>query len=153
MAPIYLGLGSNLGNRREQLRQALAALCRRGVRLQAASSLYETAPMYELDQPPFLNAAIRADTTLTPEELLAAVKAVEHELGRQPRARFGPREIDLDVLLFEGQWRTSEELTIPHPRMAERPFVQAPLAELRGQPAATYPGVRLVEGPGWAEGI
>src|SRR5438093_13763498 len=149
MAEVYLGLGANLGDRREQLRRALSALHARGVLVRRVSSLYETEPMYEHDQPPFLNAVALAETDLAPEELLRAAKEVEHELGRQKRLRFGPREIDVDLLLYEGEQRNSEELTLPHPRIDERPFVQIPLAELRGE---VMQGVRVVEGPDWAHG-
>ena len=112
--------------------------------------MYETVPMYDTDQPPFLNAATQVRTDLQPEALLQAIKGVEQELGRQPRTRFGPREIDVDILLYGDERRDTPELTIPHPRMDERPFVQAPLAELRGQSPPPYDGVRLVEGPEWA---
>ena len=151
MAEVYLGLGANVGDRREQLRRALSALQARGVLVRRVSSLYETEPMYEHDQPPFLNAVALADTDLAPEELLRAAKEVEQELGRKKRLRFGPREIDLDLLLYEDERRDSEELTLPHPRMDERPFVQVPLAELRGT-AMTTEGISLVEGPEWAHG-
>ena len=108
--------------------------------------------MYDLNQPAFLNAVLLADTQLAPEALLSAAKAVEADLGRRRRRRYGPREIDVDILLDEGQQRDTPELTIPHPRMAERPFVQAPLAELRGEPPAEWPGVAIVEDAGWASG-
>ena len=150
MPDAYLALGSNLGDRREQLRRALAALAERGVSVRRVSSLYETEPMYVADQPAFLNAAILVDTWLTPEELLRAAKDVELALGRQPRQRFGPRELDVDLLLYGDERRATPELTLPHPRMQERPFVQAPLAELRGDPPAVYPGVRVIEDPEWA---
>jgi len=150
VAEVYLGLGANLGDRREQLRRALAELRGQGVRTERVSSLYETEPMYQLDQPAFLNAVIQAETGLTPEELLGAAKEVERHLGRRRRTRYGPREIDVDILLYEGQQRNTEELMLPHPRMAERPFVQVPLAELRGE-ATRAEGVTAIEGPEWAE--
>jgi 2-amino-4-hydroxy-6-hydroxymethyldihydropteridine diphosphokinase len=148
---VYLGLGANVGDRRDQLRRALKALQGRGVRLRRVSSLYETEPMYVRQQPPFLNAVVEAETDLSPEDLLLAAKEVEREQGRRQRARFGPREIDVDLLLYAGEQRATAELTLPHPRMGERPFVQVPLAELRGEPV-TDPSVRLVEDPGWAGG-
>lgn len=108
--------------------------------------------MYDSNQPKFLNSVLVADTDLAPEELLAAAKDVERRLGRKLRRRFGPREIDVDILLYEGEQRSTAALTIPHPRMAERPFVQAPLAELRGQAVAGWADVTVMEGPEWADG-
>jgi len=152
MAQVYLGLGSNLGHRRDKLRRALASLERHGVHLLRASSLYETSPMYYGEQPAFLNAVVYAETELSPEQLLDAAKSVEAELGRQERFRNGPREIDVDILLYANECRASPELTLPHPRMLERPFVQIPLAELRGEPAAdTSAEIRRVEGPAWTK--
>ena len=151
MAEAYLGLGSNLGDRRAVLRAALRELGRKGVRSEAVSSLYETDPVGYLDQPAFLNAVARVQTDRSPEDLLRALKEVEVKLGRQPRFRDGPREIDLDLLLYGQERRDSEALTLPHPRLNERAFVQIPLRELSG-PATlpSDPAVRLVEGPGWA---
>ncbi len=148
----YLGLGSNLGNRREYLRAALRALADRAVYVKRVSSLYETEPMYRTDQPRFLNAVIEIHTELDPSGLLAAAKMVEQALGRQPRLLNGPREIDVDVLSVEGQRVTSGELTLPHPRMAERPFVQLPLSELTGQSPTATGGAWKVEGAEWAKG-
>jgi 2-amino-4-hydroxy-6-hydroxymethyldihydropteridine diphosphokinase len=128
----YLGLGSNEGDRLGNLRAARAALARRGIRVTAASSVYETAPQGEvLDQPDFLNACLRIETELGPEELLDVCKAVERELGRAPaRRRHGPRPIDVDVLLLgDVAWR-SERLTLPHPEVTRRRFVLEPLLEL-----------------------
>jgi 2-amino-4-hydroxy-6-hydroxymethyldihydropteridine diphosphokinase len=128
----YLGLGSNEGDRLGNLRAARAALARRGIRVTGSSSVYETAPQGEvLDQPDFLNACLRIETELGPEELLDVCKAVERELGRAPaRRRHGPRPIDVDVLLLgDVAWR-SERLTLPHPEVTRRRFVLEPLLEL-----------------------
>jgi 2-amino-4-hydroxy-6-hydroxymethyldihydropteridine diphosphokinase len=128
----YLGLGSNEGDRLDNLRAARAALARRGIRVTGSSSVYETAPQGEvLDQPDFLNACLRIETELGPEELLDVCKAVERELGRAPaRRRHGPRPIDVDVLLLgDVAWR-SERLTLPHPEVTRRRFVLEPLLEL-----------------------
>jgi 2-amino-4-hydroxy-6-hydroxymethyldihydropteridine diphosphokinase len=128
----YLGLGSNEGDRLGNLRAARDALARRGIRVAACSSVYETAPQGEvLDQPDFLNACLRIETELGPEELLDACKAVEHELGRAPGGRrHGPRPIDVDVLLLgDSLWR-SQRLTLPHPDLGRRRFVLEPLLEL-----------------------
>jgi 2-amino-4-hydroxy-6-hydroxymethyldihydropteridine diphosphokinase len=134
---VYLALGSNLGDRRANLREAVARLGAR-VAIERISSLYETEPAYVLDQPRFLNAALRGRTTLAPAELLAFLKQIERELGREAGLRFGPRVIDLDILLYDDLALESDALTIPHPRMAERPFVLAPLAEIA--PALLPPG-------------
>jgi 2-amino-4-hydroxy-6-hydroxymethyldihydropteridine diphosphokinase len=128
----YLGLGSNEGDRLGNLRAARAALVRRGIRVTGSSSVYETAPQGEvLDQPDFLNACLRIETELGPEELLDVCKAVERELGRAPaRRRHGPRPIDVDVLLLgDVAWR-SERVTLPHPEVTRRRFVLEPLLEL-----------------------
>lgn len=128
----YLGLGSNEGDRLGNLRAARAALTRRGIRVTGSSSVYETAPQGEvLDQPDFLNACLRVETELGPEELLDVCKAVERELGRAPGSqRHGPRPIDVDVLMLgDVAWR-SERLTLPHPEVTRRRFVLEPLLEL-----------------------
>ena len=135
----YLGLGSNEGDRLGNLRTARDALVRRGVRVSAASSVYETAPQGEvLDQPDFLNACLQIETDLGPEELLDACKAVERELGRTSGGpRHGPRPVDVDVLLLgDLVWR-SERLTLPHADLTRRRFVLEPLLEL--DPNLTLP--------------
>jgi len=136
-AAVYIGLGSNLGDRVAQLRQALVALdVVAGVNVDFASgiaSLYETSPVGgPPGQPDFLNAACRVETRLTPEALLAALMAVECSLGRVRGPVNGPRSIDLDILLFGETVVDSPLLTIPHPRLHERGFVLFPLAEIAG---------------------
>lgn len=127
----YLGLGSNLGDRRLQLEEALLRLHRReGIRLTQLSSLYETAPVGFLDQPYFLNLCAEIQTTLSPEALLWELLQVEQELHRVRRVRWGPRTIDVDLLLYGDQILQEEKLILPHPRMIERPFVLIPLAEI-----------------------
>ncbi len=128
----YLGLGSNVGDRRANLLAALEALERRSVMVLASSSTYDTDPVGEvLDQPDFLNACVRIETDLGPEELLDAAKAVEAELGRdESAARHSPRPIDVDVLLLGDLVHRSERLTLPHDQVAERRFVLVPLLEL-----------------------
>lgn len=160
---VYLGLGSNLGNREANLRLALRLmepLCR----VEEVSSLYETAPVGVEDQPPFYNAACRVTTGLEPGALLRFLKRVEFEVGRRPGGpRWGPRPIDLDLLLYEDVVMETSDLIVPHPRMHERPFVLAPLAEIG--PEARHPalnatvrellaavgeeGVTLVAAIGW----
>jgi len=112
------------------LRNALRGLWRMG-RVEAVSSLYETEPAGGPAQPPFLNAACRFETGLEPLPLLRFLQGLEHELGRRPGGeRWGPRPIDLDILLYEDRLVDEEGLVVPHPRLAERPFVLAPLAEI-----------------------
>jgi 2-amino-4-hydroxy-6-hydroxymethyldihydropteridine diphosphokinase len=140
----YLGLGSNVGERREHLEAAVAALPRHGVTVSGSSSVYETEPVGEvLDQRDFLNACLRVETALDPEELLDACKAVERELGREPGGmRHGPRPIDVDLLLLGELVYASERLTLPHPELTRRRFVLVPLLELDSE-LATPEGVRL----------
>jgi 2-amino-4-hydroxy-6-hydroxymethyldihydropteridine diphosphokinase len=140
----YLGLGSNEGDRLGNLRAARAALVRHEVAVEASSSVYETAPQGEvLEQPDFLNAALRVRTALGPEELLDAAKAVERDLGREPGGlRHGPRPIDVDVLLLGDLEYSSARLSLPHREVTSRRFVLEPLLEL--DPELALPdGTRL----------
>ena len=142
----YLGLGSNIGDRSAHLAAAIAALPAHGVRVLASSSLYETAPVgLVLDQPDFLNACVRIETALGPEDLLAACKVVEREVGRAAGGpRHGPRVIDVDVLLLGALEYSSERLTLPHAETGSRRFVLVPLLEL--DPDLTLPsGQRLAD--------
>jgi 2-amino-4-hydroxy-6-hydroxymethyldihydropteridine diphosphokinase len=142
----YLGLGSNVGDRRAQLAAAVAALPRHGVRVLASSSAYETEPVGEiLDQPDFLNACLRIATAHDPEALLDACKAVERELGREPGGeRHAPRPIDVDVLLLGDMEYASERMRLPHAEVLSRRFVLVPLLEL--DPELTTPdGRRLAD--------
>ncbi len=138
--PGYLGLGSNVGDRRGHLEQAVAALPAQGVTVLASSSVYETEPVGEvLDQRDFFNACIRIETTHDPEQLLDACKRVERDLGREPGGvRHGPRPIDVDVLLLGSLEHSSQRLTLPHPEVLARRFVLVPLLEL--DPELTLPG-------------
>jgi 2-amino-4-hydroxy-6-hydroxymethyldihydropteridine diphosphokinase len=126
---IYLALGANLGDRGASLRNAVERL-RDAVAVERMSSVYETEPAYLLDQPRFMNMALRGHTTLEPHALLVFLKRIERDMGRTAGPRYGPRAIDLDILLYDSLALTTADLTIPHPRMAERPFVLAPLAEI-----------------------
>ena len=128
----YLGLGSNVGDRRENLQAAIEDLWTHDVVVLASSSVYETEPVGEvLDQRDFYNACVRIETPLDPEGLLDACKAVERALGRQPGGvRHGPRPIDVDVLLLEGVEHESERLRLPHREVTTRRFVLVPLLEL-----------------------
>ncbi len=136
MSTGYLGLGSNVGDRRATLQAAVDALPGHGVTVTASSSTYDTDPVGEvLDQPDFLNACIRIETDLGPEALLDACKAVEAELGRtlagsEGYVRHGPRPIDVDLLLLGDDEHASDRLTLPHAQVLERRFVLIPLLEL-----------------------
>ena len=127
---VYIALGSNLGDRVENLLLARERIVSPHVRLTRASSIYETAPREVLDQPWFLNQVVAADTTLFPRQLLARLLRIEQEMGRRRTMDKGPRVIDLDILLFGDVIIHAAGLEIPHPRMAERRFVLEPLAEL-----------------------
>jgi 2-amino-4-hydroxy-6-hydroxymethyldihydropteridine diphosphokinase len=128
----YLGLGSNVGDRAGHLRAAVEILEAAGVEVEAASSAYETEPVGEvLDQPDFLNAAIRIRTELEPEELLDVCKRIEAERGRDFESpRHSPRPLDVDLLLLGDLELTTDRLTLPHPEVTSRRFVLAPLLEL-----------------------
>jgi 2-amino-4-hydroxy-6-hydroxymethyldihydropteridine diphosphokinase len=136
----YVGVGANLGDREATIRTALAALP--GV--VAVSALRETEPVGVVDQPPFLNGAAALETQLSARELLDLLLAVERELGRARGERWGPRTIDLDLLLFGGETIDEPGLTVPHPRLHERRFALEPLVDL--DPELAIPGRgRLVE--------
>jgi 2-amino-4-hydroxy-6-hydroxymethyldihydropteridine diphosphokinase len=141
----YLGLGSNVGDRRAHLQAAADALPGEGVAVLASSSVYETEPVGEVtEQPDFLNACLRTRTSLDPEELLRACKRVESDVGREPGGpRHGPRAIDVDVLLVEGVAHDSASLHVPHPEIATRRFVLVPLLEL--DPDLSLGGVVLAD--------
>ena len=128
----YLGLGSNVGERAVNLQRATNALAADAVAVLASSSLYDTDPVGEvLDQPTFLNACLRIETELAPEDLLDTCKGIERALGRSaPGRRHGPREIDIDVLLLGDATYSSPRLALPHPQVLTRRFVLIPLLEL-----------------------
>ncbi len=126
---VYLALGANMGERKKHLERALQALSTIAT-IQSVSSLYETAPIGYLDQPCFLNMVCFAETKLTPQALLQALKGIEVELGRKPTIQNGPRPIDIDILSYDNLQIQEETLIIPHPRMQERAFVLVPLAEI-----------------------
>jgi 2-amino-4-hydroxy-6-hydroxymethyldihydropteridine diphosphokinase len=162
---VFLGLGANLGNRAANLRMALRYLDPLAV-VTAVSSLYETAPVGVIEQPPYYNAVCRLTTGLTPRGLLRHLKAIEFEIGRWPGPRWGPRPIDLDLLLYGDLVLESADLVLPHPLVARRAFVLVPLAEIA--PDLRHPllgvtvsellpalaeddlrGVEEFEAPGW----
>jgi len=128
--PVYLGLGANLGDREASLRRALDMLAERGCQVLAVSPLYETEPWGVLDQPRFLNAACLVETALPPHRLLDTLLEVEVALGRVRTQRYGPRSIDLDILMYGELRIRTARLTVPHPGMLERATVLAPLADI-----------------------
>lgn len=140
MTRAYVGLGSNLGDREEHLKRSLALLgSEPGIEVVAVSRMRETDPVGVLDQPRFVNAAAALETELGPLPLLERLLAIERALGRMREGpRFGPRTIDLDLLLYGGETVDAPGLTVPHPRLGERRFVLEPLAEL--DPGLVVPG-------------
>lgn len=156
MVKVYLGLGSNLGDRAANLREAIRRLTEK-VTIQSVSSLYETEPWEPAlrseraervegskgvsDQPAFLNAACGGETNLSPQDLLQFTQTIERQMGRVPTRRWGPRLIDLDILLY-GDWiLNTPDLTLPHPRLTQRRFVLVPLAEIAAE--VVHPGNHL----------
>jgi 2-amino-4-hydroxy-6-hydroxymethyldihydropteridine diphosphokinase len=126
---IALALGANVGDRMAALRAAVEGLAPY-IDIAARSPVYETAPAYVSDQPPFLNAALIGETKLEPLVLLRAVKDLENDLGRQPTFHYGPRAIDIDIIFYGQEIVSVPELAIPHPRMVEREFVLRPLNDI-----------------------
>ena len=131
MPRVFLGLGANLGDRLLTLQRAVDLLAAHGVRAVASSRVWATAPVGPPDQPEFLNVVLEVDPgTMTPRDVLVVANAVEAELGRVRDVRWGPRTIDIDLLLWGTEHRDDPELTIPHPRLHERAFVVLPLLDL-----------------------
>ena len=133
MSTAYVALGSNLGDREENLRNALKHLEANAVRVVKVSTFIETEPYGVTDQPGFVNAVCQVETKLEPLELLRLLLNIEQEMGRVRLRRWGERNIDLDLLLYEDACVVSEELTLPHPDMQNRDFVLLPLAEIAGE--------------------
>ncbi|MBF7096954.1 2-amino-4-hydroxy-6-hydroxymethyldihydropteridine diphosphokinase [Alkalibacter mobilis] len=129
MKRVYLSLGSNMGDTRKNLMEAMELL-REKVHIDEISSFYRTEPVGYKDQDWFLNVVITGETSLEPMDLLEFCQSIEKEMKRVKTIRFGPRIIDVDILLYEGYESDDENLTVPHPRMKERAFVMIPLAEI-----------------------
>ena len=134
MTKVYLGLGSNLGARARNLSAARRRLRQKGLRVLRQSRVIETEPWGVVEQPKFLNQVVEGEWAGTPRGLLRAAKQVEREAGRRPTRRWGPRVIDVDILLFGDQRVNFRDLVIPHPRLAERPFVLESMEELGVSP-------------------
>ena len=133
MSRAYVALGSNLGDRKENLCTALKHLQENGIEVIKTSTFIETEPYGVTDQPGFVNAVCQVETELAPLELLRLLLSIEQEMGRVRLRRWGERNIDLDLLLYEDACVVSEELTLPHPDMQNRDFVLIPLAEIAGE--------------------
>jgi 2-amino-4-hydroxy-6-hydroxymethyldihydropteridine diphosphokinase len=143
VAKAYVGLGANIGPREVTLLRAIDLLAAEdGIEVLELSELRETAPVGVVDQPEFLNAAVALETTLSPRELLAVLLRVERELGRVRAERWGPRTIDLDLLVYGEETVDEPGLRVPHPRLHERRFALEPLAEL--EPELAIPGLGKV---------
>jgi 2-amino-4-hydroxy-6-hydroxymethyldihydropteridine diphosphokinase len=129
LKPVYLGLGTNIGDRQSNLARALKLLGER-LKIEKVSSIYETEPVGYVDQPKFLNAVCLVKTNIGPLQLLSLVKGIESNMGRDAGFPNGPRIIDIDIILYGNMSMIDPELTIPHPRMNERAFVLIPLVEI-----------------------
>jgi 2-amino-4-hydroxy-6-hydroxymethyldihydropteridine diphosphokinase len=127
---IYLSLGSNIGDREANLKAAIERLGEERIHVLRTSPVYETEPLEYTDQPWFLNLVVEAETELPPMQLLARTAEIERELGRTREIAKGPRTLDIDILLYDDATIRTESLEVPHPRMTERRFVLAPLADL-----------------------
>lgn len=131
MNKAFISIGSNIGDRKRFLKEAIDTLNEhQHMEVRAVSSLYETAPVGYTDQSDFLNVAVAIETSLTAHELLAVCQSIEQTLGRERTIRWGPRTVDLDILLFNDDDINTENLIVPHPRMHERGFVLIPLLEI-----------------------
>jgi 2-amino-4-hydroxy-6-hydroxymethyldihydropteridine diphosphokinase len=137
---VYLSLGSNVGERKENLRAAIAALADAGVRVTRVSSFYETEPVDFLEQAWFLNCALEGETDVPAPELLRALRGIELRMGSKKLVAKGPRRIDMDILLYGSETIDTPELQVPHPRMHLRRFVLVPLAEIA--PEAVHPSLK-----------
>ena len=145
MAKAAIGIGSNIGDRLANIRRSAKMIAEHAEQFLAASDVYETPPWGVETQPRFLNACCTIDTTLSPLELLRVLKEIERALGRKKRKRWGPREIDLDILLFEGGEMHTKDLSIPHLHMPERAFVLMPLAQIAPNFVHTPSGKTVAE--------
>jgi 2-amino-4-hydroxy-6-hydroxymethyldihydropteridine diphosphokinase len=144
MSIVYIGIGSNLGDRKANCMRAIELLAEKGIVVRKESSLYETDPWGDKNQPKFLNMAIEIETDLKPRDLLNTLAHIEKELGRKKSHKWGPRIIDLDILLYDSITIDQDDLKIPHPFMHERDFVLKPLYEIA--PDVKHPVLNLSTG-------
>jgi 2-amino-4-hydroxy-6-hydroxymethyldihydropteridine diphosphokinase len=143
---VFLGLGSNMGERVSYLNRAATGIGRlRESRIVWASSVYETSPIGNTEQPTFLNAVIELETGLVPAELLGEIKKLEQSVGRVARERWGPREIDIDILLYDGLVVSDATVTVPHPELEKRRFVLVPLREIAPDVVHPVSGMTIEE--------
>ena len=141
MAIVYIGIGTNLGNRQKNCSRAIELLEKRGIFVKKMSSMHETEPWGVTDQPQFINVALEVETELEPYHLLRTLKDIEREIGRGETFKWGPRIIDLDILLFDDLVLREPSLQIPHPLMQERDFVLKPLCDIA--PEKIHPLLRV----------
>jgi 2-amino-4-hydroxy-6-hydroxymethyldihydropteridine diphosphokinase len=144
MSIVYIGIGSNLGDRKANCMRAIELLAEKGIVVRKESSLYETDPWGDKNQPKFLNMAIEIETELKPRDLLGILAGIEKELGRKKSHKWGPRIIDLDILLYNSIIIDQDDLKIPHPFMHKRDFVLKPLYEIA--PDVKHPVLNLSTG-------
>ncbi len=130
MPIVYLGIGSNLGTRKDNCLKAISLLEDNSLKITKRSSMHETKPWGLEDQPKFINMAVEAETNISPLELLSLIRKIEGDMGRQPAIKWGPRVIDIDILLYDDKCMCEADLIIPHPLMHEREFVLRPLSEI-----------------------
>jgi 2-amino-4-hydroxy-6-hydroxymethyldihydropteridine diphosphokinase len=130
MSIVYISIGSNLGDREENCKQALRLLQANGILIKKQSRMYDTEPWGVKDQPKFINMAVEVETDKKPEELLGVLKEIEIEIGRTETTKWGPRVIDLDILFYDDLILKTPDLEIPHPFLHERDFVLKPLSEI-----------------------
>ena len=140
MAIVYIGIGSNVGDREAHIERALAELTESGITIRKQASVIETDPVGGPPQGRYLNSVCEAETELSPRALLAVLKNIEQAVGRSETVRNGPREIDLDILLYDEVVMEASDLIIPHPRMFDREFVMRPLREIAPQVAERITG-------------
>ncbi|HAK88155.1 MAG TPA: 2-amino-4-hydroxy-6-hydroxymethyldihydropteridine diphosphokinase [Nitrospiraceae bacterium] len=140
MAIVYIGIGSNIGNRQANCAGAVEELKSKGITVKKISSMHETEPWGLKEQPKFINMAVEAETSMSPEELLSAIKDIEEDMGRKETVKWGPRIMDLDILFYDDIVIDMEHLHIPHPLLHKRDFVLNPLSEIA--PGKLHPVLR-----------